>query len=79
MTDNLLVVVTAILALIVLIIAWLLRRAGARRADENEDEDASYGGEPVLDTSLLTRKLDGIDLDLNKPPTDEPPARGPRV
>lgn len=79
LTDNLLVVVTAILALIVLIIAWLLRRAGARRADENEDEDASYGGEPVLDASLLTRKLDGIDLDLNKPPTDEPPARGPRV
>ncbi|CAM4100991.1 FimV family protein [Bordetella muralis] len=79
LTDNLLVVVTAILALIVLIIAWLLRRAGARRADENEDEDASYGGEPVLDTTLLTRKLDGIDLDLNKPPTDEPPARGPRV
>lgn len=79
LTDNLLVVVTSILALIVLIIAWLLRRAGARRADENEDEDASYGGEPVLDASLLTRKLDGIDLDLNKPPTDEPRARGPRV
>jgi len=80
LTDNLLVVVTAVLALIVLIVAWLLRRAGARRADENEEyDDDSYDAEPVLDAALLSRKLDGIDLDLDKPPTDEPSTRGPRV
>ena len=74
------VVVTAVLALIVLIVAWLLRRAGARRADENEEyDDDSYDAEPVLDAALLSRKLDGIDLDLDKPPTDEPSTRGPRV
>ena len=67
LADNLLVVVTAALAIIVLIVAWLLRRAGARRADEDE---ASYG-DPVLDTAALHRKLDGISLDLDQPPTGE--------
>jgi len=76
--DNLLVIVTGILALIVLIVAWLLRRAGARRADDNEDDSSSYG-EPAFDAALLNSKLDGINLDLDSPPTDEPPKRGPRV
>ncbi|MDM9561897.1 type IV pilus assembly protein FimV [Bordetella petrii] len=75
LADNLLVIVTAALAFIVLVIAWLLRRAGARRADEDE---ASYG-EPVLDTAALNRKLDGINLDLDQPPSDEPPAGRPRA
>lgn len=75
LADNLLVIVTAALAFIVLVIAWLLRRAGARRADEDE---ASYG-EPVLDTAALNRKLDGISLDLDQPPSDEPPAGRPRA
>lgn len=68
LANNLLAVVTAALAIIVLIVAWVLRRAGARRADEDE---ANYG-EPVLDTAALNRKLDGINLDLDTPPTDEP-------
>jgi len=77
LADNLLVVVTAVLALLVLVVAWLLRRAGARRADEDE---ASYGyGEPALDTAALNRKLDGINLDLDQPPTDEPRPGGPRA
>lgn len=69
LANNLLAVVTGALAIIVLIVAWLLRRAGARRADEDE---ASYG-EPVLDAAALNRKLDGINLDLDQPPTDESP------
>jgi len=73
LADNLLVVVTAALAIIVLIVAWLLRRAGARRADEDE----SYG-EPVFDKAALDRRLDGISLDLDQPPTDEPRPGGPR-
>ena len=76
--DNLLVLVTGILALIVLIIAWLLRRAGIRRADENED-DVPLDGEQAFDATLVARKLDGIDLDLDTPPTDEPSGRTPRV
>ncbi|MVW71244.1 FimV/HubP family polar landmark protein [Bordetella sp. 15P40C-2] len=75
LADNLLAIVTAGLALIVLIIAWMMRRAGARRADENED--AAYG-EQVVDTAMLTRKLEGIDLNLDTPPSDETPPRNPR-
>ncbi|MVW80438.1 type IV pilus assembly protein FimV [Bordetella sp. 02P26C-1] len=75
LVDNLLAIVTAALALIVLIIAWMMRRAGARRADENED--AAYG-EQVVDTAMLTRKLEGIDLNLDTPPSDETPPRNPR-
>ncbi len=67
LANNLLVVVTAALAIIVLIVAWVLRRAGARRADEDE---ATYG--EALDTEALNRKLNSINLDLDQPPTDEP-------
>ena len=74
LADNLLAVVTAVLAIVVLIVAWLLRRAGARRADEDE---ASYG-EPAFDSAALNRKLEGISLDLDQPPTDTPRPGGPR-
>jgi pilus assembly protein FimV len=74
-TDNLLAIVTAALALIVLIIAWAMRRAGARRADEHEE---GADGDTVVDTASLTRKLEGIDLNLDTPPSDEPSRREPR-
>ncbi len=78
LADNLLVIVTAVLALIAFAIAWVLRRAGARRGDDVE-ETYAYN-EPALDTAALNRKLDSISLDLDEPPTDEPrPASGPRV
>ncbi|MGE8588328.1 MAG: peptidoglycan-binding protein LysM, partial [Alcaligenes sp.] len=70
LADNLLVIVTALLALIAFVIAWLLRRAGARRDDD--DEDTYAYNEPALDTAALNRKLDTINLDLDEPPTDEP-------
>jgi len=78
LADNLLVIVTAVLALIAFAIAWLLRRAGARR--EDDDEETYAYNEPVLDTAALNRKLDSINLDLDEPPTDEPRrVGGPRV
>lgn len=78
LADNLLVIVTAVLALVAFAIAWLLRRAGARRDDD--DEDSYTYDEPALDTAALNRKLDTINLDLDVPPTDEPRRiGGPRV
>ncbi|MFY1884196.1 FimV/HubP family polar landmark protein [Achromobacter xylosoxidans] len=78
LADNLLVIVTAVLALIAFAIAWVLRRAGARRGDD--DEETYAYNEPVLDTAALNRKLDSIGLDLDEPPTDEPrPVGGPRI
>lgn len=71
LADNLLAVVTAVLALLVFVVAWMLRRAGARRSDEVEAVD--YGDPPPFDSRAFSRKLDAIDLDLNHPPTDEPP------
>ena len=60
LTDNLLVIVTAVLALLVFIIAWALRRA-ARRGDD--DEETYAYAEPALDTAALNRKLETISLD----------------
>ncbi|MDQ6214408.1 peptidoglycan-binding protein LysM, partial [Achromobacter insolitus] len=78
LADNLLVIVTAVLALIAFAIAWLLRRAGARRGDD--DEETYEFNEPALDTAALNRKLGSINLDLDEPPTDEPRrVGGPRV
>ncbi|MFY3841138.1 FimV/HubP family polar landmark protein [Achromobacter xylosoxidans] len=78
LADNLLVIVTAVLALIAFAIAWVLRRAGARRGDD--DEETYAYNEPVLDAAALNRKLDSISLDLDEPPTDEPrPVGGPRI
>jgi len=56
----------------------VLRRAGARRGDD--DEETYAYNEPALDTAALNRKLDSINLDLDEPPTDEPRrVGGPRV
>ena len=54
----------------VFIIAWALRRAGARRGDD--DEETYAYAEPALDTAALNRKLETISLDLDEPPSDEP-------
>ncbi|KCV61837.1 hypothetical protein L493_2094 [Bordetella bronchiseptica 99-R-0433] len=77
LADNLLAIVTAVLALIVFIVAWALRRAGTRR-DDDDEASAAYP-EPALDTAALTRKLDSISLDLDEPPTDEPRSGGKRT
>jgi pilus assembly protein FimV len=73
--DNLLAIVTAVLAVIIFVVAWALRRAGQRRS---EDEDAFEYSEPsgatghTISGPAIDDKLKTIDLDLDKPPTDEP-------
>lgn len=59
--EHLLGVMTALLALIVLIIAWLLRRANNTRDD--------YEGASITE-AMVREKLQNIDLDLT-PGTDE--------
>lgn len=69
--NNMLVIVTAGLALIVLIIAWLMRLAGGRRADESEGEGGSDQSDVVFDEAVIARQLDDINLDLKQtPPSD---------
>lgn len=65
--ENLLGVITAVLALVVLIIAWVLRRASASRGD------AGQGG---VTEAMVQERLEKIDLDLNNPPAEGQPPRG---
>jgi pilus assembly protein FimV len=59
--DHLLGVMTGLLALIVFIIAWLLRRANVAR-DEAE-------GEPRITEAMVQEKLQDIDLNLPGEPS----------
>lgn len=63
--QNLLGVITAILALVVLIIAWVLRRASASRSE----------GQGVVTEAMVQERLEQIDLDLSNPPSDERPPK----
>ncbi|WP_397473256.1 FimV/HubP family polar landmark protein [Pusillimonas sp.] len=66
--QNLLGVITAILALVVLIIAWVLRRASASRGGE---------GQGVVTEAMVQERLEKIDLDLSSSPNDgRPPHSG---
>ena len=62
--DHLLGVMTGLLALIVLIIAWLLRRANAAR----DEADAT----PRVTESMVRERIQDIDLDL-EPGESRPP------
>lgn len=53
--DNLLVLITGILAIIVLVVAWLLRRVG--RADDSTDSG--------ITEDMVRERLQGINLDLD--------------
>jgi len=57
-------VITGILALVVLIIAWLLRRASASRSDD---------GHAGVTEAMVQERLDSIDFDLDSPPADPRP------
>lgn len=64
--QNLLVVITAVLALLVLVIAWVLRRASTSRGGENQG---------VITEAMVQERLAKIDLDLATPPEDGRPPR----
>ncbi|MFU2024370.1 hypothetical protein ACLQ9C_15800, partial [Bordetella avium] len=71
LADNLLIIVTVVLALLVLIIAFALRRAGIRR-DEDNEESPYITEMPRLSHDALDKRLNTINLDLDQPPSDEP-------
>jgi pilus assembly protein FimV len=65
-TSSALGVTTAILAIGGLLVAWLLRRAGARReVDEVEGDELPEPLNPLTRTAL-DQKLQGIDLNLDQ-------------
>jgi len=61
--EHILGVITAILAFIVLIIAWALRRANVARDDDDH-------GATITD-AMVKEQLAKINLDLNVPPSDD--------
>lgn len=58
--EHMLGVITGLLALIVLVVAWLLRRANSAR---NEGRDDSSG---LITEAMVREKLSQIDLDLDR-------------
>ncbi|MGB6154436.1 MAG: FimV/HubP family polar landmark protein [Castellaniella sp.] len=64
--DHLLAVMTALLALIVFIIAWLLRRASAGR-----DDVIIESAQPT--EAMVREKLQGLDLELSQEEPNVPP------
>jgi pilus assembly protein FimV len=84
LTSSVLGIITAILAIGGLLVAWLLRRAGARReVDEAEGHDVEQVLDPLTRTTL-DQKLQGVDLNLDqttltekKEPSMAQPPAGP--
>ena len=62
-------VITGVLALIVLIIAWLLRRANTVR-DDGRDDSAG-----LITEAMVKEKLDQINLDLEQQVADDARSR----
>lgn len=67
--EHMLGVITGVLALIVLIIAWLLRRANTAR-DDGRDDSAG-----LITEAMVKEKLDQINLDLEHQVPDEARSR----
>ena len=73
LADNILIVMTGVLALCAFVIAWMMRRAGSRRDDENEDIDAASDPGPAA-TAAFAHKMQSIDLNLGDAPEVPKPA-----
>lgn len=67
--NNVLLILTIILALLVLILAWALRRASSARSQGRD-------GSGVITEAMVQEKLDQINLDLAA--EDEPSGRTPK-
>ncbi len=76
LAQNILAVLTAVLALSALVIAWMLRRAGERRDEESDEMDASMVVSPAVQ-SAFSQKLQSIDLSLGDDPL--PPKAEPTI
>lgn len=76
MKDNLLVVITGLLALLAFLIGMRMRRHSSRRDDESDDPDAGEQVSPAA-KSAFEKKLQSIDLNLDSVDTptkaDKPP------
>ena len=64
--DNLLVIITALLALLAFLIGMRMRQNSSRRDDESEDADASTQVSPAA-RSAFERKVQPVDLSLDSP------------
>jgi pilus assembly protein FimV len=75
LSENLLSIITVVLAIVIFIVAWVLRRAGQRRS---EDDETDGFAEPTIDGRVIDEKLSHINLELDKPPTN-PSSNGGRA
>lgn len=73
LSDNLLTIITVVLAVVIFIVAWVLRRAGQRRT---EDDEIDGFAEPPIDGRVIDEKLSHINLELDKPRAGESPDGG---
>jgi pilus assembly protein FimV len=67
--EHMLAVITSLLALVVLIIAWILRRANA-----SHDGEAGASSR-VITEAMVKEKLDKINLDFDQSASDDMPPR----
>ncbi|HUH59030.1 MAG TPA: FimV/HubP family polar landmark protein [Candidimonas sp.] len=67
--EHMLAVITSLLALVVLIIAWILRRANVSHDEE------SGASSRVITEAMVKEKLDKINLDFDQSSPDDAPAR----
>ena len=72
LANNILFVIAGVLALCAFVIAWVMRRAGSRRDEENEDIDAASDPGPAA-TAAFEHKMQSIDLNLGDPPAVNKP------
>lgn len=64
LSNNILAVLTALIALSALVIAWMLRRAGIRKDEDGEELDAVMHANPAVQ-SAFDKKLQSINLELD--------------
>ena len=67
LAENILMVLTAVLALAALVIAWIMRRAGMRPDEDAEEQDVSAPLTPAAQAAF-SKSLESIDLSLGDEP-----------
>lgn len=70
LAENIVFALAGLIAFGALVIAWVMRRAGERLDEDSDDFIASSTSRPQSDPVVdISQKLDGIDLNLDSPPT----------